>query len=411
MEFSHFINKSFLPIALAASCIPVAQAETIRSEVVASNSIVDSNLEQELHIEKPANINHPSDCNIFDDPNSVACIGPNDQVYQPTDRLDRVVIKTAQYAGRFVPLLNSNANGSAYSDLVINDGKRIIADAGYGAINSYSNEQIQKIPFFAQTSVSVNGTTDAATSFSIDSLMKLKEMANDDEGDLKTLLFSQAKFSKATSSDGSTTNLGLGIRHRPNDESMLGANAFVDYRMTNYSSAHSRLGLGGEYLKNGWELRNNWYMSISDQKTVTVHGSSYTEKVVPGWDVEAGYRFPNNPEMAVFVKGFNWDYTNTQDNSGLEASFSWQATPQTNWEAWVGNQFSAGQTLANTSLPKTDQTFFGLRFKWTGRPVIFKEQNVKQNMVTQMTQPVRRNYEVLLERYSASTFTNRVAGE
>ena len=409
MKFSKLIRKSFFPFALAASCIPLAQAETIGSNEVASSSNGAHEGYQEIHIEKPDNINHPTDCNVFEDPSSVACIGPNDRVYQPKDRLDRIVIKTAEYAGRFVPLLNNKSDGSAYSDLVINDGKRIIADAGYGAINSYSNEQIQKIPFFAQTSVSITGTTDAATSFSIDSLMKLKEMAKDDEGDLKTLLFSQARFSKASSSDGSTTNLGLGIRHRPNDQSLIGANAFLDYRMTNYSSAHSRLGLGGEYLKKGWELRNNWYMSISDEKDVTVSGSTYKERVVPGWDVETGYRFPNNPEMAVFVKAFNWDYTHTQDNSGLEASFSWQATPHTNWEAWVGNQISAGKTVANTALPKTDETFFGLRFKWTGQPVKFRKQNIKKNLVTQMTQPVRRSYEVLVER-STGSFQNRAAG-
>ena len=405
------INRKLLIFASAATLTGVSavQAEPLRQKELASTLLNGSEGNTELHIAKPSNISHPTACNVFDDPNSVACIGPSDQVYQPKNRLDRVIIKTAEYAGRFVPLLNSNADGSAYSDLVIKDGKRIIADAGYGAINSYSNEQIQKIPFFAQTSVSISGTTDATTSFSIDSLMKLKEMANDDEGDLKTLLFSQARFSKASNSDGSTTNLGLGIRHRPNDESLIGANAFVDYRMTNYSSAHSRLGLGGEYLKNGWELRNNWYMSISDEKSVTVNGSSYTERVVPGWDVEAGYRFPNNPEMAVFVKGFNWDYKNTQDNSGLEGSFSWQATPHINWEAWVGNQLAAGRTVANTALPGTDETFFGLRFKWTGRPVIFREQNIKQNLVTQMTQPVRRNYDVLLER-STGGFQNRAKG-
>ncbi len=36
---------------------------------------------------------------------------------------------------------------------------------------------------------------------------------------------------------------------------------------------------------------------------------------------------------------------------------------------------------------------------------------VKENLVTQMTQPVRRRYDVLLERYSSdSGFTNRVGG-
>ncbi len=72
-------------------------------------------------------------------------------------------------------------------------------------------------------------------------------------------------------------------------------------------------------------------------------------------------------------------------------------------------QLAAGRTVANTALPGTDETFFGLRFKWTGQPVKFQKQNIKQNLVTQMTQPVRRNYEVLIER-SAGAFANRAKG-
>ena len=86
--------------------------------------------------------------------------------------------------------------------------------------------------------------------------------------------------------------LGLGIRNRPNDISMVGANAFWDYRMTDYSDAHSRLGLGGEYLWKDFEFRNNWYMSITDEKDVTIDGNTYKERVVPGWDLEVGYRLP-----------------------------------------------------------------------------------------------------------------------
>ena len=162
-------------IIALTSLSPLAQAGTIHSDSVTSSSI--GKVAQEIPIQKPVNINHPTDCNVFEDPFSTACRGPAERkAYQPKDRLDRVIVKTAEYVGHFAPLLNSNADGSAYTDLVINDGKRIIADAGYGAINSYSNEQIQKIPFFAHTSVSISGTTDAPTSFSIDSLMKLKEM-------------------------------------------------------------------------------------------------------------------------------------------------------------------------------------------------------------------------------------------
>ena len=246
--------------------------------------------------------------------------------------------------------------------------------------------------------------------------MKLAELSKDDEGDIKTLAFSQARFATATNAEGSTTNLGLGIRHRPNDVSMLGANAFWDYRMTDYSDAHSRLGLGGEYLWKDFEFRNNWYMAITDEKDVTIKGSSYKERVVDGWDVEAGYRLPNNPELAFFVRGFNWDYKNTQDNSGLEGSVSWQATPHVGLEAFVSNEISAASTTVNTSLPGTDETFFGLRMNITGNPVKFAKKDYKKNMITQMTQPVKRVNDVLLERAAvnssgAATFTVRVSAQ
>jgi len=332
-------------------------------------------------------------------------------IYEPKDKLDEYIIKAATYATKFVPLMNQGAEGSEYTELMFSDGKRILADAGYDFVNSTANSSIQSIPFFAQTSVNISGGTESDTSFSINSLMKLGELAKDEEGDLKTLAFSQARFATATNADGSTINIGLGIRNRPNDVSMVGANAFWDYRMTDYSDSHSRLGLGGEYFWKDFELRNNWYVSITDEKDVTIKGVSYKERVVPGWDVELGYRLPKNPEVAFFVRGFNWDYKNTQDNSGLEGSVSWQATPHVGLEAYVSNEISAASTTVNSSLPGTDETFFGLRMNITGNPVKFEQANYKQNMITQMTQPVKRKYDVLLERSAAGAgFQNRAKG-
>ena len=330
-------------------------------------------------------------------------------IYEPKDKLDEYIIKGVTYSTKFVPLINDGAKGSEYTDIMSNDFRRLLVDAGFDFANSKANDEIQKIPFFSQTSVNISGGTESDTSFSINSLMKLGELAKDEEGDLKTLAFSQARFATATNADGSTINIGLGIRNRPNDISMIGANAFWDYRMTDYSDAHSRLGLGGEYLWKDFEFRNNFYMAITDEKDVTVKGTSYKERVVPGWDVELGYRLPNNPELAFFVRGFNWDYKNTQDNSGLEGSVSWQATPHIGLEAWVSNEISAASTTVNTSLPGTDETFFGLRMNITGSPVKFEKSNYKKNMITQMTQPVKRKYDVLLERSSGS-FTNRAKG-
>ena len=340
----------------------------------------------------------------------------NQNIYEPKDKLDEYIIKAATYSTRFVPLLNDESDGSQYTSILVNDGKRLLVDAGFDFINSTVNSEIQRIPFFAQTSINISGGTESDTSFSINSLMKLGELAKDEEGDVKTLAFSQARVAAATNAEGSTINLGLGIRNRPNDVSMVGANAFLDYKMTDYSNAHSRLGLGGEYFWKDFEFRNNWYMSITDEKDVTIKGVSYKERVVPGWDLEVGYRLPNNPELAFFVRGFNWDYKNTQDNSGLEGSISWQATPHVGLEAWVSNEISAASTTVNTSLPGTDETFFGLRMNITGNSVRFGKKTYKKNMITQMTQPVKRVNDVLLERAivdssGAASFTVRVSAQ
>ena len=333
----------------------------------------------------------------------------NQDIYVPKDKLDKYIIDASIYATKFVPLLKSGADGSDYTNIMANDGKRLLVDAGFDFVNSKANSSIQSIPFFAQTSLNISGGTESDTSFSIQSFMKLGELTKDEEGDIKTLAFSQARFSTGTKAEGSTTNLGLGLRYRPNNISMVGANAFWDYRMTSYSDAHSRLGLGGEYLWKDFEFRNNWYMSITDEKEVTIKGVSYKERVVPGWDVEVGYRLPNYPELAFFVRGFNWDYKHTQDNSGLEGSVNWQATPNVGLTAYVSNEISSASTKVNTSLPGTDETFFGLRMNITGSPVKFGKRTYKKNMITQMTQPVKRKYDVLLER-SKNSFVNRVGG-
>ena len=337
-------------------------------------------------------------------------------IYEPNDKLDEYIIQGVTYSTKFVPLMNDGAEGGEYTKIMTNDFKKLLVDAGFDLANSTANSQIQKIPFFAQTTFNIAGGTESDTSFSINSLMKVGELSKDEEGDLKTLAFSQARFATATNAEGSTFNLGFGIRNRPNEISMVGANAFWDYRMTDYSDAHSRLGLGGEYFWKDFEFRNNFYMAITDEKDVTINGSSYKERVVPGWDVELGYRLPNNPELAFFVRGFNWDYKHTQDNSGLEGSVSWQATPHIGLEAWVSNEISATSTTVNTSLPGTDETFFGLRMNITGNPVKFEKSNYKQNMITQMTQPVKRVNDVLLERAAvnssgAATFTVRVSAQ
>ena len=88
---------------------------------------------------------------------------------------------------------------------------------------------------------------------------------------------------------------------------------------------------------------------------------------------------------------------------------TWQATPHVNLEAYVSSEISGHGTAENLKLHGTDDYQVGLHVKLTGQHVNFKKNNVKQKLVTQMTQPVRRRYDVLLER-SSGGFSNRVGG-
>ena len=93
--------------------------------------------------------------------------------YEPKGKLDEFIINASIYASKFVPLTNNDAYENEYSNIISNDGKRLLVDAGYGFVNANANSQIQKIPFFAQTTVNISGGTESDTSFSLNSLMKL----------------------------------------------------------------------------------------------------------------------------------------------------------------------------------------------------------------------------------------------
>lgn len=396
------INSSvFIAILPAAQAKPITPFDRTEFKPLSTESSNRLQHKQEAseHLVKPERCKYdyqiPDRCSIYNESNK-----PN--------KVEEFIQDSAIYAARFIPMLN---NGSKYNDFIEifkKDGQSYLIGGINNSVNKLANKKINQIPFFAYTSINLDAGTDSQTMFSFDSLMKLKE-SSDNLGDLNSLLFSQVKFSGSTDTDGPTTNIGLGIRQRLNDHSMLGLNSFLDYKVTSYSTAHSRVGLGGEYLWKDFEIRNNWYIAATKEKNITLKGADYKERVVPGWDIEIGYRLPEYPELAVFIRGFNWDYHNTQDNSGIESSINWQATPHINLAAWVSNEIAPYNTIRNSHLPATDEVFLGLRFKVSKQPQGFKKANYKQNIITQMTQPVRRRYDVLLER-SLGGFSNRASG-
>ena len=87
----------------------------------------------------------------------------NSDTYILKDKLDEYIIKGATYSTKFVPLMNDGSDGSDYTSIMANDGKRLLVDAGFDFVNSTANSGIQSIPFFAQTSVNVSGGTESSS--------------------------------------------------------------------------------------------------------------------------------------------------------------------------------------------------------------------------------------------------------
>ena len=348
------------------------------------------------------------DCDVFVDPRSQACLGPA-EVRQPRTSFERFMQQGAGYVIQYTPsIIDGNLD---LAGVVQSEVTRALISSSVG----YANTEIQKIPFFSQTTLSISAASSSDISGSLDSFMRLKTLGYDNEDDPMGLIFGQARATLPRS-EQPQFNLGLGSRYRLGEEAMVGLNGFWDLRTTDYSTPYTRWGVGAEGFWKGFELRNNWYIRGSGDKDITIGGINYTERVVPGWDLEMGYRIPSYPQLAMFIRGFNWDYKDRSDNSGVEASLSWQATPHANFEMWVSNEIPAYPTDSNDDIDNKPGPYLGIRVRLTGRPVVFERNDTKQNLITQMTQPVRRRYDVLLERVkksssTASSFQNNVGGQ
>lgn len=272
-----------------------------------------------------------------------------------------------------------------------------------------TSEFLESFPFVLNASLDLDVSLDSDTTYGLSAIYNLSSSAFEDSPELKkSIIFGQTKVLGTTSS-GSTWNIGVGGRKIISDTTMLGLNTFWDYRITPYDVSHSRFGLGGELFWKNLELRNNWYIAGTGPQDVTINSQEYVERVVPGWDFEIGYRLENLPELAVFARTFRWDYKYGSDNSGLELSANYQATPYINIEAYTSNEIPAYPGISKDNL-NYDQWLFGLRFKFNMKPTIYKNnENYKEKFQTLMKQPVRRRYDVLLERKSKSTGVFRVS--
>jgi len=279
--------------------------------------------------------------------------------------------------------------------------------------SNYITSTVQEFPFVLNASINIDIRSQGTTNIGGEALFKLADFGLKEDNTRNGLAFLHTKYIGSLSND-STYNTGLGFRHLIGDELLVGVNSYWDYRTTNYTSSYSRFGVGGEIFLNTLSLRNNWYISGTGRKNFSIQETDYYERVVPGWDLELGYRLPSNPNVAFFLRGFRWDYKERDDNTGIQGTVAYQITPHIRVDSWVSNEIPANPTLSNSSLDDREDFVFGLNFTLTGNKVTYKPHDTKQILQQEMVSPVRRRYDVLLERWAKATttnsFTNNVGG-
>ena len=292
----------------------------------------------------------------------------------------------------------------------------IALDLASNKLSDYASKTIQKLPFVLTSSINVDIRTEGSTNIGGDALFKILDFGLKEDQSRDGLAFLHTKYTGSLS-NGSTFNTGLGLRYLLREDLLAGVNSYWDYRTTDYSTSHSRFGVGGELFWNTFSLRNNWYIPGTGRSKFHLNDIEYYESVVPGWDIEVGYRLPFNPNIALFVRGFRWDYQRRNDNTGLQGTVAYQMTPHIRVDSWVSNETPANPTQPNGSLEHRQDIVFGLNFTLTANKVIYKPNDIESLLQQEMVEPVRRRYDVLLERWEVAqdpetpeSFTNTVGG-
>ena len=309
----------------------------------------------------------------------------------------------------------NNANDIEWTNQITNLALNLASEE----ISEYATKTFKKIPFVLTASINVDIRSEGTTNIGGDALFKIADFGRKEDNTRDGLAFLHTKYT-GNVSNGSTWNAGLGLRHLIGDDLLAGVNGYWDYRTTDYSTSYSRFGVGAELFWNSLSLRNNWYIAGTGKETVKVYNTEYYERVVPGWDVELGYRLPSHPNVAFFVRGFRWDYQQSNDNSGLQGTVAYQISPHMRIDSWVSNEIPANPTLSNRELDDRQDLVFGLNFTLTANAVRYEPNNTQQMLQQEMISPVRRRYDILLERWKKSlnekgettknSFTNTVGG-
>lgn len=118
----------------------------------------------------------------------------------------------------------------------------------------------------------------------------------------------QANYGHQFGDDRLWSNAGLGYRRVLDNNTLIGANAFLDY---DFEEQHLRASIGGEFKFNSVDLSVNYYQALSDEKAVT---TTFSEEALSGYDAEIRSQVPYLHWARAGFRHYFWNTESATDN-------------------------------------------------------------------------------------------------
>ncbi len=392
-------NKTVMPLPLQALSKPLAFGVLglCASVLMTGEAMAWGSAKSKMYHQKDTQqTSSDIDCDKHNNRMSSYCLAQAPKEQKKDQRAQLLMASAVKHAAQ---------NG----DQIIKNGDQMLKDKAISKAkkvgNDHLNQAARDLGIFKQININVNPTSKASTIYALDGVLDLKTFEKDADGDPLSVLFGQIRAAGTVfpNENEATFNLGLGYRTIVNENSLYGINGFLDHRiLKDVSSGFTRFGLGFEYFWQNLEFRNNWYIPITGEKDV----NGYTYRIVPGADIEVGYRLPQMPEVATYLKAFYWDYKHRDDNVGVQAAVNYQVNPHINSELFVSNE---DRTASKVTQDGDNIWRVGLNVNYSINPVTDLGAGFsKEQLQAQLYKPVRRNYNVLIEqRVKASVTISR----
>lgn len=264
--------------------------------------------------------------------------------------------------------------------------------------NSYIAQGIENLKgdhapeWLKRTDIGFQFQTDGKPVYSIETVQPLGQQTD------HITNFTQFRFGNDLSA-GTVANIGFGHRILSNDKtSLFGINTFYDH---GFRYGHARVGGGLEYFQGRNEYRANLYHAISGEKEVDRTNHIF-EKALSGYDYSVGTSFKSAPWGKLYVTGFHWDYTYSNDANGYKVYSQLQVTPRLNLELgyWDDNK-GPGEKYAKVmySLGNKGPAMF------EHNKSVFRNEDNKVTVENKRLDKVQRENDIKVETYQKVTTT------